>query len=575
MKKKSFTYAIVLLVFILSLFPANAYNSFSAPPEVHIVLDPYSVVYEGDIVPCVVTGNVTYKYWQINNQSHHTTFSGVNPVIFDPEPTPLNETFVNFTVVVENEYGTDSETIPLMVKRIYFGDIHWHSTLCDGMYPLNKMYSNAVADHYLDFAAYTGHGEFIDRLDIGYWRVVFQNLLHYIMYGRNDWETIKSEAEDHYTPGEFTTFLGFEWSACQAYPGGFRQSKYGWEDVSHINFYYRDVYPEAMSYSAWKVHTYDDIFQKMSEEADKGRLSIGFTHHPVAKAYWMKVGNRYLFPISFTVNWSVLASKIENSGARNRVFRGVEVYSQWGTAIGRFSELPITWSYAEEACCDKSDYWVESAFWEWSKHLQGVPFVMIASSDIHKVDRPGSAEGRITTKPNPAGIVAVYAVHNTREEIWDALNNCSAYASQLLKIRANVRFDDQMALGQWINCSSPLRIRITAHSTFPGEDCSGKTMCPHGYLDTELAYPIQDIWLLKKDRIRGKPWCKVIGHVTPNKNLVVVNFEDPDVQPNDFYYVAIRQKGQLLDPDRGIDEYMAFLGPVFINQVNLCTEESS
>jgi len=97
-------------------------------------------------------------------------------------------------------------------------------------------------------------------------------------------------------------------------------------------------------------------------------------------------------------------------------------------------------------------------------------------------------------------------------------------------------------------------------------------MHPHGYSPDELDYPISDIWIIKKDNERGRPWCKVINHTQPNTNLAVVNFEDPDVQPNDFYYVAIRQKGQLLEKNYNIndvarDEYMAFLGPVYINTV--------
>ena len=100
-------------------------------------------------------------------------------------------------------------------------------------------------------------------------------------------------------------------------------------------------------------------------------------------------------------------------------------------------------------------------------------------------------------------------------------------------------------------------------------------MYPHGYSPDELDYPIMDIWLVKKDRNQGQPWCNIIGHVEPNTNLAVVEFEDSDVQPNDFYYVAIRQKGQLLEKKHnGIsgqetdrDEYMAFFGPVFIDTV--------
>ena len=144
-------------------------------------------------------------------------------------------------------------------------------------------------------------------------------------------------------------------------------------------------------------------------------------------------------------------------------------------------------------------------------------------------------------------------------------NECDIYGSQLLKIRANVRFDDQLVYGRWINCTSPLKINITAFSTFAGFDSSGKSMCPHSYNSSHLDYPIEDIWLIKKDNEKGRPWCKIIGHAEPNENLAVVTFEDYDVQPNDFYWVAIRQKGQELRP--GENEYMAFIGPIFIENV--------
>jgi hypothetical protein len=102
-------------------------------------------------------------------------------------------------------------------------------------------------------------------------------------------------------------------------------------------------------------------------------------------------------------------------------------------------------------------------------------------------------------------------------------------------------------------------------STFSGLDNGCKNMRPYNYSSEELDHPIQDIWLLKKDRDRGRPYCKIIGHVEPNEDMAVVTFQDKDVQPNDFYYVAIRQKGQELQP--GQNEYMAFIGPVFIDNV--------
>jgi len=146
------------------------------------------------------------------------------------------------------------------------------------------------------------------------------------------------------------------------------------------------------------------------------------------------------------------------------------------------------------------------------------------------------------------------------------LNDCNNYASQCLKIRANIKIDGKQAIGKWIECTSPLEIQVTAHSTFPGIDHSGKQMKPHGYSADELDYPISDIWIIKKDTERGRPWCKVISHTTPNENTAVVEFEDADVQPNDFYWVAIRQKGQEIVSGKD-DEYMAFIGPVFIKNI--------
>ena len=327
------------------------------------------------------------------------------------------------------------------------------------------------------------------------------------------------------------------------------------------------MYPDVPEYSGRNKYTFDDIFQAMAEEQSKGHDVIGFPHHPL-----MKIGSWG----HYTVNWTFLAQGVEQSEARNQLLRGVETYSKWGAAIGKYSEYPMAWPYETESMVDQPSYWVENGLWEWSKDEQKYQrFALIASSDNHAVDRPGSAsmESRLAkSHPNPAGIVAAYAVHNTRSEIWDALNTCDVYGNQALKIRANVRFNDHLAYGQWINTSSPLRIRITALSTFPGLDSSGRSMKPDGYEADELDYPITDIWVIKKDTDKGQPWCKVLQHITPNADLVVANIEDPDVQPNDFYYVVIRQKGQHMqtneESETPRDVYTAFLGPVFIDQVN-------
>jgi hypothetical protein len=453
-----------------------------------------------------------------------------------------------------------------MIKRIFFGDIHFHSTLSDGKYSIDTLYKNAIKDNYLDFACLSDHAEIIDGFikisSQGKLRDLIQVFIDKII-GRSEWQVIKNKAIQYYEPGRFTTFLGFEWSGAYDFPGGTRDcgGKHC-KDKCHINFYYRDIYPNAIKCSAMDQCTFDDIFSTMANESKKGCMNIGFPHHPLV----------YNGLEINAVNWTYLADEIKDTDARDAVLRGVETYSCWGTAVGQYSNIPISWPYPKRTLCNQTDFWVENGLWEWSENARkDGKFAMIAGSDIHLQSRPGSAKPRASihilraTSDKPAGIIAVYAVHNTRGEIWDAMNNCSMYGTQLLKIRANVRLDGQLANGRWINCSSPLKIQITACSTFPGLDSSGRNMKPYGYLFNKLDYPIQDIWLIKKDSLRGQPWCKVIGHATPNDNSVVVTFEDPNVQPNDFYWVAIRQKGQELKP--GQNEYMAFIGPVFIDNV--------
>ena len=564
---KLVTFLTILLLISIVIIPLPTDKKESNPklPFVKINIDPYTTIYEGDIINCTITGSPTIKYWSINNQSKRTTFQNNDPIIFDPEPTPLDTDYVDLTIFAENEHGGNSDTVRVMIKRIYFGDIHWHSELSDGHMTLESIYKNAIEDNYLDFAACTDHGFLLPILKPFLLLRIAKN---WILY-KNSWQHIKDMAIKYYEPGKFTTMLGFEWSASNFFPGGKKWSEDGRDDVSHINFYYRDVYPDAEKYSPLFVHDYDDIFKVMKEENDKGHQNIGFMHHPLGKMYFINSGKIRLFPLYYDVNWKYLAREVDDPIARDTVLRGVEVYNRWGNAIGQYSNIPIAWPYHPDVqpyrLCNVNleGAWVENAMWEWSENsFKNKKFVMQAGSDSHETARPGSAN---LEKYKVSGIMAAYSVHNTREEIWDSMNDCSIYATQQLKIRANVRFDDQMNLGGWINCTGPLNITVTAMSTFPGLDNAGKSMCPDSYSEDELDYPIQDIWIVKKDRDQGQPWCKVIKHITPDEDMVVLNFQDYDVQPNDFYYVAIRQKGQ--DLVNGHDEYMTYIGPVFINNV--------
>jgi histidinol phosphatase-like PHP family hydrolase len=586
MKNNRGTYYIITIIFIILLLTSNSTSvssifindDTSVIPTVKIRLNPYSVVYEGDIIECTITGNPDILYWTINDNKKHTEFVNDNPILFNPESTPLDDQYVNFTVFVENSMGSDSDTIPIILKKIFFGDIHVHTVFSDGRHWIDDIFENAISDNYLDFSTCTDHAtmNYPRRINIS---TLIEKIRDMILAG-DPWTYIKDRTNKYYDPGNFTTLLGYEWSGSNIFPGGYKFSSDGNEDVGHVIFYYKDIYPDAKKFTMTEKLTYDDIFEAMMDENNKGNLNIAFSHHPQGKLYLFSssfvglphLNNHSFFDrivFDFTTNFTFLANNIKNIEARNNIFRGIEIYSRWGTAIGPYSNLSISWPYYPDdpllgaVGANKTDSWAENALWEWSKiGMENTQMVLQAGSDTHHTDRPGSA---YLWRKKPAGLIAAYAVHNTREEIWDAMNTCNIYGSQLLKIRANVRFDDQMALGQWINCSSPLTINISAMSTFSGNDSNKKNMCPRNYSPSELDYPISDIWLVKKDTEQGRPWCKIINHVQPDSNIAFVTFTDPDVKPNDFYYIAIRQKGEELLPNQ--NEYTAFLGPVFINQV--------
>ncbi len=408
MEKNLFNLKIISFITLTLLFTSyqiinpQMVNAQGKPPSIKINVLPYTPIYEGDIINCTIIGEPTEMCWWINNGSRHSLFYERNPVIYDPEPTPIGDEFVNLTVYIRNQYGEASDTIPVKIYRIFFGDIHWHTIFSDGKYDIDSMYRNAVLDNYLDFAACTDHAELIDNINILFrgmprfggvpWWDAIKTIFDKIR-GYSEWETIKEKAIEYYQPGRFTTLLGFEWTAAQWSPGGREYSPHGWEDVGHINFYYKDVYPDAPEYSDLQKINYDSIFHAMAEEWKKGHLNMCFPHHPQGKASWL----------SFTTNWTYLANEVRNIEDRNLILRGVEVFSRWGTAIGQYYTpgIPWIWPYNESVFYNQTESWVENALWEWSKNdMKGQRFVLMASSDTHEYNRPGSA---LLESNNPLG----------------------------------------------------------------------------------------------------------------------------------------------------------------------------
>lgn len=92
--------------------------------------------------------------------------------------------------------------------NVYFGEIHSHTELSDGIATTDDAYSFARDTLHLDFAALSDHFE--------------RHLPSVCVPGQERWAMTKAAAEKYYDPGRFVTLLGYEWTGRP-----------------HINIYYR------------------------------------------------------------------------------------------------------------------------------------------------------------------------------------------------------------------------------------------------------------------------------------------------------------------------------------------------
>ncbi len=134
--------------------------------------------------------------------------------------------------------------------RMFWGDIHGHSTLSDGELPVREMYAYARDVALLDIAASGDHETVFDPVK---------------------WETSQQAANDFYKPGGFVTLRGFEWTS---------------NNFGHRNVYYRtgDATPalEKLDYQHSHYTMPPSEFYELIE--DPGALII--PHHTLVGTDW-------------------------------------------------------------------------------------------------------------------------------------------------------------------------------------------------------------------------------------------------------------------------------------------------
>jgi hypothetical protein len=389
-------------------------------------------------------------------------------------------------------------------NRVYWGDLHIHTSLSSDAFTMgvravpDDVYRFAKGETIqhgagypvtisrpLDFAAVTDHAEYLGQarlsgLDVpttrqrlgdlladenrltvtqSWWEIMslirdngFKLTLEGVdsAINRNAWQEIVAAAEQHYEPGVFTTFPGWEWSADAGDVGTHlhRNVIYGSSDLPGIPF------------SSIDGETPPELWTFLRSEREKGRRVMAIPHNPnlsegLAYRVASETGERIdrlspedrsdLEPISEIL-------QIKGSSETHPLLSSLDEFADFeiaGTVPGREMTLTsVKGGYARDALRSGISMAHNEGF-------NPLKFGVIGSSDSHNATSPSDekgytgklpmmdgsaglrtgAAGLALDKLTPArqwgsgGLAGVWAAENTREALFDALQRRETFAT--------------------------------------------------------------------------------------------------------------------------------------------------
>lgn len=331
--------------------------------------------------------------------------------------------------------------------RILFGDLHVHTTYSPdtktgfGTGPLKDpgYACRAARAQGLDFVAITDH-------DFG--------------LTASNWTDTQTLVNAQYQPGQFTTFLGYEWTSTSSYV---YQKDTGAREVYLEGYGHRcvifrtaDVPGEVFRYTDPRYDTPEELWGALAawKAGAAGRDALTIPHTPMEDVITEVTDNRERH-LDSTVDWSHVNAEFQ---------RLVEVFSKHGSSEGFDGVDPATVSAQMAVLQDPAStpqqrqevlqrfYLPVHSYATWPQHSvqyalglwRGAPpadrekyrLGLIADTDDHQA-APGSVAETDTTIVWQAngGVVAVHATDNTREAIFEALRARRVYATSGPRIR--------------------------------------------------------------------------------------------------------------------------------------------
>lgn len=196
-------------------------------------------------------------------------------IVMDSNPHKFSfnceETISRIEVKGKGISGKSNPSIRNADYRLYWGDIHGHTLLSDGLGTAEEYYQYAKNHACLDFSAISDHAQYL---------------------GEEDWEDIKNAAEKFYKAKEFVTILGHEYSSGNG------------PAHNELNIYYPHL--DASLIQSCDIYQTPSRYARLSEVLEKVKEKKGMTIiHQHAR------GNRVYVP---------------------DVVRLIEIYSIWGSA---------------------------------------------------------------------------------------------------------------------------------------------------------------------------------------------------------------------------------------------------
>jgi len=334
-----------------------------------------------------------------------------------------------YRVRVEGE-GIRGESNPALFRegmRLYWGDLHVHTCLCDGLLEPREFYRMARDVEGLDFASITTH----DSMEL------------FEPSGREEeWSLLRELKEEFTEPGRFVVLLGYEWS----------DHRWG-----HRGVYYAPHEADPRVYP-WCLPDSD------TPEKLEGRLrdhhALVIPHHTA----W-----RRIFVLPF--NWAkVLRMRVPPAyawwGPESEAQRLVEIYSMHGASERYDGPFPVThgrfppWCPAflkdDRVRPGYGNYYLEAL-------ARGLRLGVVAGSDRH--DYPLDPR-RHPVDVYPRGLTGVWAEELDEESLWRSLWNRRTYGTTGVRILLEF-FADEAPLGSEYYCGQDPVLRGRVVGTAP------------------------------------------------------------------------------------------------------------